>query len=74
MPDGQGRGIVLHVQRDYSDGAEELAKAIRKADPSCDPKKDRDMCVDDCPDCRSTPGSSSNCCVQLDARLSSCWA
>jgi len=71
-PDGQGRGIVLHVQRDYSDGPEGLAKAIRKADPSYDPKKDRDLRVDDCPDCPRTPNSDSNCCVQLDARLSSC--
>jgi len=63
MPDGQGRGIVLRVQRDYSDGAEGLAKAIRKADPSYDPKKDRDLRVDDCPDCPRTPSSDSNCCV-----------
>jgi len=56
--------VVLHVQRDYSDGAEGLAKAIRKADPNYDPKKDRDLRVDDCPDCPHTPGGDANCCVQ----------
>ncbi|MBY0523415.1 MAG: hypothetical protein K2R98_08445 [Gemmataceae bacterium] len=35
-------GKVLHRQDDYADGADGLAKAIRKADPGYDPKKDPD--------------------------------
>jgi hypothetical protein len=42
-PDGQGRGVVLHVQRDYSDGPEGLALAIRRVDPSYDQSRDPDL-------------------------------
>jgi hypothetical protein len=51
MPDSQGRGVLLHIQHDDSDGPVGLAKAIRKADPSYDPKKDPDLRANDCPDC-----------------------
>jgi hypothetical protein len=71
-PDARGRGRVLHVQHDYNDGDGGLAKAIRMADPSYDPKEDPDLRVDDCPDCPRASSSDSSCCVQLDARLSSC--
>lgn len=36
-------GKVLHRQDDYQGGAEELAQAIRKADPNYRPEKDRDL-------------------------------
>ncbi|OAI41018.1 hypothetical protein AYO40_00630 [Planctomycetaceae bacterium SCGC AG-212-D15] len=36
-------GKVLHRQDDYADGADGLAQAIRRADPSYDPKKDPDL-------------------------------
>src|SRR5205085_10919489 len=39
-------------------------EAIRKADPSYDPKKDHDLRADDCPDCPRMPNSESNCSVQ----------
>ena len=42
-PDTSGRGKVLHVQRDYQGGAEDLATAIRRADPNYDPSKDPDL-------------------------------
>jgi hypothetical protein len=58
-PDARGRGRVLHVQHDYQDGPEGLAKAIsrglaaapqvsansavRKPDPGYDPAKDPDL-------------------------------
>jgi hypothetical protein len=38
-PDGQ----VLHRQDDYSDGADGLAKALRRADPNYDARKDPDL-------------------------------
>jgi len=52
-------GMVLHRQVDYLDGAEGLAVAIRKADPSYDPKKD--------PDTRK-PGILSGLGIDLDTR------
>lgn len=36
-------GQVLHRQDDYDDGPEGLARAIRRADPAYDPKKDADL-------------------------------
>lgn len=42
-PAGQGRGVVLHVQRDYDDGPEGLATAIRKVDPIYDQSRDPDF-------------------------------
>jgi hypothetical protein len=50
-PDAKGRGRVLHMQLDYNDGPHGLAKAIRKADSSYDPKKDNDLPKDNCPNC-----------------------
>lgn len=44
-PDGK----VLHRQDDYQDGAEGLAKAIRKADPNYDASKDKDQRKDAAP-------------------------
>lgn len=41
-PDKDGKAPVLHSQPDY-DGPDGLAKALRKADPSYDPKKDPDL-------------------------------
>lgn len=38
-------GTVLHRQDDYGDGAEGLAKALRRADPSYDHQKDKDLRV-----------------------------
>jgi hypothetical protein len=53
-PDAKGKGIVLHLQKDYSDGPHGLAKAIRKADSSYDPKRDPDL-REDCPNCPDQP-------------------
>jgi hypothetical protein len=36
-------GQVLHRQDDYADGAEGLARALRRADPAYDAKKDPDL-------------------------------
>lgn len=36
-------GHVIHRQDDYADGAEGLARALRRADPHYDPKKDPDL-------------------------------
>jgi hypothetical protein len=36
-------GKVLHRQDDYADGADGLARALRRADPNYDPKKDPDL-------------------------------
>lgn len=42
-PRADGKARVLHAQHDYDDGPEGLAGALRKADPSYDPKKDADL-------------------------------
>jgi hypothetical protein len=36
-------GQVLHRQDDYADGADGLAQALRRADPTYDPSKDADL-------------------------------
>ncbi|GEM_PF-403736 len=41
-PDETGKGLVLHSQGDYEDGAIGLAQGLRKADPNYDPSKDVD--------------------------------
>jgi hypothetical protein len=42
-PGPGNRARVLHRQDDYDGGAEALAGALRKADPSYDPRKDPDL-------------------------------
>jgi hypothetical protein len=65
-PDAKGKGVVLHLQKDYSDGPHGLAKAIRKADSSYDPKKDPDL-REDCPNCPDQPDAQSGpgCSMQV---------
>ena len=50
-PDGR----VLHRQDDYAGGAGRLAEAIRKADPSYDPRKDPDLTRPKAPDSSFDP-------------------
>jgi hypothetical protein len=42
-PDAAGKGVVLHCQHDYDDGADGLARALRAADPNFNPKAAPDL-------------------------------